>query len=288
MHILENLIVKIQQLFPTENIIVENDGWCSYAFTVGDKIVRVPKSDIEVYEKEAKVLQFLKGRVSVEIPEVKVILDEDLSYAIHKKLEGKIWRLETFNQLSDAQKDLFCRDVAVFYAEMHQVQRFDTVDTVGELQGKEYLQDADIQKNLKNLFPPEEIEIIYQWVEENLRSDTDIVFCHKDFTPWNSLVDEDHRLKCVFDFCNAGLDSRYVDFSSLYWSDHMELLTCIIDHYERITGVKIDLQKLDNLDYDRSLSIISYLSSNPEIKKEKQNFWDKHVGMLKNLVRENR
>jgi len=117
----EKLKNQIQEMFPEQKIIAEADGWGSYAFSVGEYIVRVPKKYIGGYQKEEKVLCFLKDKVSVEIPEVKVIVNDDLSYAIHKKIEGKNWNIKTYNALSPESQDLFCQDIASFFAELHQI-----------------------------------------------------------------------------------------------------------------------------------------------------------------------
>ncbi|MCP4354533.1 MAG: aminoglycoside phosphotransferase family protein [Proteobacteria bacterium] len=281
---LENLKKQIQELFPNKKVDFENEGWTSYAFTVGNKIVRIPKAGMSSYIKESAILGFLKDKFSVEIPETEVVTGDDLSYAIHKKLEGKSWDINTYNKLSLQAQNLFCFDIATFYAEMHKIPIDKIPSTIGNLVDERYLEKSEMKQYLKPLFSEIEINKLCLWFEENIKSNRDLILCHQDFHHCNSLVDENHRLKGVFDFGNAGIADRCWEFSSLYWPDHMGILTGIIKHYEEIMQVKIDMQKIDNLDYNRSLSIIWYLSVAPNVKKEKEDVWHRHVENLRKLI----
>jgi aminoglycoside phosphotransferase len=284
---LDNLKKQLEKTFPNEKIILETDGWASYDFTVGDDIIRIPKSNIKGYEKERDVLKFLKGKISVEIPSIEVVKGDDLSYSKHKKIKGLNWDIKTFNKLSAKDKDLFCHDIAIFFAEIHRVSIEDILLEVPDLKKDEVSFPKDkISNCLKSDFSENEIEKVYIWIEELKEIKNDLVFSHQDFHSYNSLVDENHRLKCVFDFGNACIDDRSIEFNGLYWPDYTELLSSVIKHYKEITNIQVDLEKIKKINEARCIDIISYLGDNPELKIKKLNDWNTQIDVLKKIIKD--
>ena len=87
--------------FKNEKITFEGEGWSSCAFTIGENIARFSKSnDVSGYKKEQYICNFLQNKISLQIPQIKII-HGDVNYSIHKKLIGENWSTETYNVLSD-------------------------------------------------------------------------------------------------------------------------------------------------------------------------------------------
>jgi aminoglycoside phosphotransferase (APT) family kinase protein len=259
---------QVEKLFPHENAVMEADSWCSYAFTVGDNIVRVPKGKIGEYDREVKVLQFLKDKVSVQIPEVEVV-HRDVNYAIHKKIKGNILDIEKCKTLLAEQQDLFCKDLAHFLAEMHSIPVKDVPKEFYAQEGEEYLTRERLFRTLKEDFSEKEIEQMLSWIEAlNSYKNDDLVFLHKDFHAQNILIDENHRLKGVIDFGSSEINDRSLDFFRLYHFDSMVLWKQIVAHYEKIMNLKIDEERVALKRKTAFVCMVVYLNDKPELKKE--------------------
>jgi hypothetical protein len=130
-----------------------------------------------------------------------------------------------------------------------------------------------------------EIDKIYLFLNQNLKTfkTTDKVLVHCDFCPDNSLVDAQHRLKCVFDFVNVTVSTRYLEFTPLYQPKYMELLKLVIEEYESLTHIKIDLTYLKYLKLTKLLSSINYLFKNPKLNFKLQNAWENRIEQIKHL-----
>lgn len=282
----EKIKEQIQKLFPNEEIIIENDGWASYAFTVGDKIVRVPKKYIESYQKEEKILDFIRNDISVEIPKVKFVVKDNISYAIHKKIEGENWNIHTYEKLNSEGQDLFCYDVANFFAELHKIPVENVAGILKEFDYERSLTQEQIHRYLKDDFSKEEREKIYNLLKEVESLKDDLVFTHQDFHDHNIVVDKNHRLKGVFDFGNCGIDDRCLDFHSLYNPVYLEFLKKVIDYYEKITDIKVDIEKIRKLKEVGCIYALGYLGEYPDLKKNMKDQWNKNIDKLRNLIKE--
>jgi len=116
----EDILPKIQKLFPNEKIQQGNSGWSSWTFSTKDKIIRVPKQNvgIDIYKREADILDFLQDKITVQIPKT-IVYEDNPPRIIHKKIRGKNWSLKSYNKLNEKNKNLFCKDIAVFFSELH-------------------------------------------------------------------------------------------------------------------------------------------------------------------------
>ena len=155
---LENFL---KSKFSNQNIVFEGEGWGSFAFSVGENILRFPKTnDIGGYKKEEYILNFLQDKIGFEISNPRIVYD-DPTYIIHKKLLGESWSVDSYNKLSINEKNLFCEDIAKFFYEMHSVK-------LNELD-KNFIKKQDLLtfdnfiSFLKNDFSNSEIDKLYNY-----------------------------------------------------------------------------------------------------------------------------
>jgi len=262
---------KIQNIFPDQKIKEEKSGWCSWAFSVGDKIIRIPKSGVDGYKTESKVLSFLKDYVSFEIPQTTIYEDKDFSYVVHEKLVGKEWSSNSYNKLNEESKKIFCQDIALFFSELHTIPLNKIEKKFPSLVKIDSGYDIEtISELLKNEFSLKEVQQIQYKFQENQNTEKDMVLIHRDFHLGNSLVDRNHRLKGVFDFVNSGIYDRHCEFLSLFCETEMEMLKNITNVYKDITSIEINFNKLRTLKILDDLGALTYLEKHQEIKKEKQ------------------
>lgn len=282
---IEDIYKKLNKLFPNKTIKKEHDGWTSWAFSVGDKIIRIPKGNIQDYEWECRTLNLLKNKITAEIPQTKVI-DGDIPLIIHRKIIGKDWSLQSYNSLSQQAKHLFCEDIARFFSEVHNAISKDNESEFDYLKDrKPHYKTEVVLEKMQNILTDIELQEIEKISKEIEFLDNDRVLVHRDFYCDNSVVDENHRLKGVFDFLNAGIYNRHFDFLPLYCPDRIEMLTSVIELYEKMNSKKIHLEILKKLKLFGEANALVYLEINPSIKKDKIKAFNRILKYLKDELK---
>ncbi|MFI3241869.1 MAG: aminoglycoside phosphotransferase family protein [Alphaproteobacteria bacterium] len=283
----ENCLKLLQDLYPEKVITFIGAGWSSMAFDVDDEyIIRVPFVDVSQYKKEAQLQPFLQDKVSVLIPEPQVVETKDVSFAIHKKIKGLSWNLDTYNKLTKEEQNLFCEDIAKFFYEIHSVDLTELFANVDKKHFSPYLLEPKYNffQYLKNSLSSKEIEDLYNWCEHVLNDKDKSFLIYEDFSPSNCLVDENHRLIGVFDFANAGINDIHEDFKRLHCSGFLDLLNNVLDYYKKMTGIEVDTEKLNNLNYANIILCLQYLAQNPNVVESDKSAWDNQIEKAKQLL----
>ncbi len=277
----------LQKKFPGEIIQFVGEGWTSTAFCIDDKIIRVPKINADKYKKEANILNFVHDKLTVSVPLPQVI-EGDLTYALHTKIEGLSWNIETYNALEKSAQDDFCRDIATFFAELHNIplSEITAIIPMSDIRMHQLLDRDTIRSYLKDEFSVVEIDKLYDFTRDVNVPQSGLVLLHKDFYNNNSLINKNHRLTGVFDFANAGLGERAMDFRPLYNYQYIPLLENILHFYHEITGILIALERVRDLEQGDCLFCIQYLGMNPHLKKTMPAEWIKQVSHARDILKE--
>ena len=281
----EKVIEYLEKTYSGEKSRWIGSGWSSDAFEVGDKIIRIPKAKTKPYIKEAALLECLLGRLSVQIPQPHVI-KEPFFYVEHKKIEGHSWNIDTYNRLSSAQQELFARDIAHFFAEVHAIPcsvvqkaipKNGAIDRLFTLK--------QFQAYLGPYFSADDIALLYHWTSDTLKPRGELVLLHRDFQKGNSVVDENHRLVGVFDWANAAIDEPAWDFMSLRYSSYAQLLNLVLRFYQEETGRVIDPQRISDLAGADMLPRVQYLARFLKQGEEPPKEWMKTIRNIRKLLK---
>lgn len=269
---------KIKLLYPNQDIRSLGDGWFSSAFEVDSNIIRVPKSSEAVsdYKKEEKILNFLNGKIkSVEIPNIKLV-EEPFPYSIHKKLHGENWTAEEYEKFTEKEKDKLANDAAIFFMELHSIEINDELDL------NKNLEVLEIEKYLSNEFTKKEIAKINNFIKP-LYSLEDKCLLHTDFYYGNSLLNENKRLKCVFDFGNVCYSNYHFEFLDLLSSEagEVDMLKRITKYYNK----NIDIEIIKMMDIYNKIACCIYLAKNSKIKEEKMDNWNNKIKDVKFFIK---
>ena len=281
-----DVISCLKKRYPDQEIHLIGSGWTSDAFEVGNKIIRVPKAGLEQYEKEVIVLDFLHGKLPVQIPHPKLIKEDEIAYAEHTKIEGRSWNISTFEALSKADQDLFTKDIAHFFATLHAIPVNEIYSKVSPKLLEPYALDSlsCFKKALETEFSLKDITTLYEFGEKVLAVGSSPVLVHKDFWEGNVLVDEKHRLKGVFDWANACIGNREWDFKALYHPAYMSLLDKVLHFYSQETGYKITKASIGDLTTADTLLSIQYFIQNPNLKNTMEKAWQDTLSKVKNAL----
>ena len=140
------------------------------------------------------------------------------------------------------------------------------------------------QECLKKHIPQEDIVTIYNWTADILKLRKDTVLVHKDFYEANTLVDENHRLKGVFDWANACIGNPEWDFMALYHPLYFPLLNKVLNFYQKETGRQITLTKIKEVSLANSLLCVQYFGRNPQLKIKMPKEWKRSIDKTKEAL----
>jgi len=278
---------KIKLLYPDDSVKLLAEGGMSFAFELGDRIIRVPKNEYakEGYEIEEKILIYLRDKIkSVEIPNIRII-EIPFFHTIHKKLEGIYWDGKTYNSKTDKEKDLLASDCAIFFAELHSsdINKIDA--KLREIKPIRH----NMEKYLSRDFSLKQIDKMVAYTDI-LYTLQDKCLIHNDFYYDNFFLDDNFRLKSVIDFANGGYYNFNFDFRQIISYDEgvQDFFERIVKFYENITNKKIDIDIIKAIDIYNYTRFLVYFAKNPEIKEEKigvRKNWHKHVEHIKDKMR---
>jgi aminoglycoside phosphotransferase (APT) family kinase protein len=278
---------QIRELYPNQPLKILAEGGMSYAFEVGDYIIRVPRNNSAAngYEFEEKFLTFLNGKINtVEIPNIKIIKTPFL-YSIHKKLNGLHWDGKAYKHKTEKEKDLLANDCAIFFAELHSIEVSKINTKIPELKPIQ----QDIEKYLAKDLSGKEILKIIKYTEI-LYTLQDKLLIHNDFYPPNFFIDTNYRLKCVIDFARACYCNYNFEFRKIisYEEGEQDFWKRIVGFYEEITDRKIDIEIIKVIDIYNYMDFLSYFAKHFKIEKGNiriLNRWNEHIEYVKDKIR---
>lgn len=284
---IKNATTYLKEKYPNDNVRLIGSGWTSYAFEVGNKIIRIPKTNIKPYEKEAAILKFLQNKLPVEIPNPSIIKGT-YPYAEHEKITGFSWNMQTYNNLPDDKKDLFAKDIAHFFAMLHSIPTSEIYKSIPKKLITIYKLDSlnNFYQYLKSYFSDYDIKRVYTWAKKIEQISDNPVLIHNDFWEANVLVDENHRLKGVFDWANSCLSNPEWDFKSLYHPNCFPLLDNILKFYHQETGHYINKDKIRKEKIADCMFNVQYFGKNPHLKIMMPNQWEETLNSVKKALNE--
>ena len=271
----------LKNKFPNQNISFEGEGCFSIAYNVGKNILRFPKMiDLSSYKKEEYILNYLQDKISFEIPKPK-FYNNKFPYISYKKLLGEKWSIDDYNKLSEKDKNLFCEDVAKFFYEMHSVN-LDELDK-NYIQKQDILTIDDFVNLLRYDFTNNEIDKLYNYYLKVKNNGNDFVLVHKDFSISNILIDKNYRLKAVFDFGNTEINERSFEFARSSFCRYPNAFSKILDIYSLISNVKIDKDRINELNTIHSFYVLQLLNDNKNLKNSLIEKWKFNINEIKKL-----
>ncbi|NBX78468.1 hypothetical protein EBQ93_03825 [bacterium] len=117
----KKIVEKFQILFPHIFVtsIEQHEGAQNYVIEINNEWmckVAKPNTPQELFATEITLLNFLKNKLSTQIPE---IIFHDESILIYKKLNGKPLTTDSITIMSFEQKQNLAQDIAQFLHELH-------------------------------------------------------------------------------------------------------------------------------------------------------------------------
>jgi len=236
--------------FPNSKIKFAGKGSASVAFIVDENIIRFSKHGIARYKTEAKVTDFIRDKIHVQIPNIMVVEDAQYPYAIHKMLVGNNWDADIINSLPVKSRKQFIKDYVGIVCALHDIGVEAAKTAIPELGFREFLrlESNEFKRCLKGYFSESEIDALYVKYERFFDSPSKkTALLHYDFTGENSLIDDRFRITGIFDWCEAGLGDVTYEFYKLAKSCNNSFLEEILHEYENQSGIRIDIEKVKEI-----------------------------------------
>ncbi len=243
-------------------------GSKSFAFAIGDEVVRFPKAEIiwQTMQRENQILTeifpLISDNFKSKIHPI-TLVDGEYPFSIVKRFVGKICdnrddevnALKVQNLPKDKQENL-AQTLAEFFAMMHQIDYTklhippinETIDNwdVSKKADFDYAKARFALKKVSSFDLDD-----YQCENKN----ETLAFCHSDLSGSNMLLNPEQEdiLVGIIDFANALVEPKYLDFFPLY-KINRNLAVEVIKRYNEQVEDKIDIKQTDFI----MLSYIAY------------------------------
>lgn len=200
-------------------------GWDHVIIILDDKVVfrtpkSVPKDLQDEFFDEIKLLNYLKKKVRVGIPEY-VYISKDKSIAGYKLLAGRELKPSEFKRLSNSGKETIAKQLAGFITALHVTPKSSIKNYNVRIENDQKRYGELVQNIKKFLFPrlsKKDIQIIEQYFNElkaALSHKYPNVLIHNDLTWEHILWDKKKRQINIIDFSDRAFGDPAADFAGL-------------------------------------------------------------------------
>lgn len=288
---------KLPFHFDDKKLKIIREGGQTIPLKAGEKIIRISKNrglqSWEDMKRESEISNILREQnLTTLTSDVKIFSSEDISFAYHEIVPGDILEgkkgEEIYSSLTEKQKNFFAKDLAIFFAELHEIP-LDTLRNLSPYAGKkityDYERSSDFDYNAnKKTLDKFGIDL------DNFRTSVteDKVFCHNDLHGGNLAVDpsREHILNGVFDFGNADINNRSADFIKLCAMDR-NLARKTVNEYNKLTNANVSMKEIDYQYLNwmaESIKEFEKISLNGEQKAAVEHKFKRDLGMFRSDV----
>lgn len=199
------------------NIFILGQGLDSVAYLVNNEyIFKQSKHNVARInlKKEIRVLSCLKDKITLQIPDIEYY-SEKYNVCGYKEIKGYKLTPSIYKNLSDDEKDMLARDIALFLREMHSV-------TILDIDGLEldiiddYRSDYDVlRETIYDKIPDKSKEYIDRLYKRILNDERIFQYvkalCHNDLS-CDHIIMQKNKAVGIIDFGDAAITDRDKDF----------------------------------------------------------------------------
>lgn len=241
-----------------QKIIRLPSGSRSFAYLIGDYVVRFPKAEViwQTMEREKAVIDtvypFLMPYFESKIHKIELVKGI-YPFSVSKRFYGKICdgRPESdyavlYQNLKPLQKQKLAQDLAMFFHIIHQINytKLNIPEPTEAIDNWDVTLRADFDyAEVREALLPHKIDLDdYKQTLPNI----DKALCHNDLSGSNLLLnpESDDILSGIIDFGNAIVMPKYQDFYPLYKISR-KLAADVLNEYNKFTTSKIEQKQTD-------------------------------------------
>ncbi len=199
------------------DIFVLGQGLDSIAYLVNHEYIFKQSKHDEArlnLKKEVQVLNYLKGKVTLQIPDIEYY-SEEYGVCGYREIRGEKLTPTIYKNMSDDEKDKLVQDIVLFLKEIHSLP----LPNIDELELdviNDYKDDYEIiRKMLYNQIPDKSrkyIDDLYKRILSDERISKYVkAVCHNDLS-CNHIIIHNNKVIGIIDFGDAAITDRDKDF----------------------------------------------------------------------------
>ena len=241
-------------------------GWTNITMDVhgeqNDYIFRFPRNFFfaQMMVKDCKFCHFLKGKVSLPIPDMHLKMHNNRPFSVHKKIKGTSLTTR-LDQLTPSEQMGIIEDLSRFLIELHSLPAASMPTDIRESLGDFLAGLATVHNGNYDLTKHASLRAM-----ESQTLTPAIV--HGDFNPGNVLIDGAH-VSGIIDFSFASVSDRHADLGRFWGRTNPTLAGALVESYQAKAHTPCDPKKIqDVVDVFKYVEYkyVEYMQSNhPEI-----------------------
>jgi aminoglycoside phosphotransferase (APT) family kinase protein len=246
---IQNVIISDFPDFKIEKIILINNSWDNLVAEINDRyIFRFPKDDGigKNFKREIKILDLLKNKITLAIPEVK-FFGKVFVYMGYEKIPGGDLTPEIFTTLNLAEKQKLIFDLANFLKEIHEVFSFEKARELGVEDEALPTYSTMAKKFLPKIKNSMVLDFIQKTCDEYdvmTKEQPELVFLFNDLHTENMAFDYDNKkLNGIFDFSDLAIGDVNLDFHPFCKFDPY-FMKAVAEKYQELTGRRLSLRRM--------------------------------------------
>ena len=243
-------------------------GWDSIAVDVDDRLIfKFPRNAVaqKALVKEASLLGVIRPRVSMAVPDLRILESGRHLFSLHEKLRGEHLVTVDYDRLPEDARQHLGEVLGRFYAELHGHDK-EQMALAGAAPLRAWQSLAMIRARAVPALPPEFRTAAENIIAEFARLPPDphgLTYGFFDGHGWNLAFDHARgRLNGVYDFGDSGFGPVHQEF---IYSNFIspDLTSRITTAYEEMSGRRLDRRRIAILTGIHRLSELAELSDNP-------------------------
>ena len=176
-------------------------------------------------KKEIQVLNYLKGKITLQIPDIEYY-SEEWGVCGYKEIKGDKLTPAIYKNMTDGEKDRLAQDIALFLKEMHSVP-FPDIDDLELNIIDDYKKDYDtVREMIYNKIPDsskEYLDNLYKKILNDKRISQYVkALCHNDLS-CNHIIIQNNKAVGIIDFGDVSITDRDKDFVYLLEDSYQEI-----------------------------------------------------------------
>lgn len=243
------LVRKVCPALDVRDITILSGGCDNLAFLIGNHhVARFPRDEgaYEALQREEIFCRFVRGKVSLQTPDLKIFCADGYPFSLHTFIEGQSLTADLYASLAEEKKDHIAESLAEFFVCLHRTPLQDALGL-----GAKSLEGYMGEQAMRAILEHEALSGIRDFgayvLEEYGRVqvvELDLVFGHFDVHSENVAFDcAAGELSGVFDFADCGTGDVHREFYPVNLMS-TDLCCRTMARYQEKTGRIIDRNRV--------------------------------------------
>lgn len=210
------------------DILVLGQGLDSIAYLVNHEYIFKQSKHNDArnnLKKEIQVLKYLKGKITLQIPDIEYY-SEEYGVCGYKKVKGEKLTPDMYQKMNDNEKDNLAQDIALFLQEIHSMPLPDIdeleLNVIDDYKSDYYTLKETIYNNIPDS-SKKYIDNLYKRILNDERITQYVkTLCHNDLS-CNHILIQNNKVVGIIDFGDVAITDRDKDFVYLLEDSNEEI-----------------------------------------------------------------